>query len=194
MGPVRHLFLLMLLVLGACSMRGTIDAVTPAADRAYAQDIVWRLRKGEPAGLLRSFTPELWVKSNAQIAAVPSMFPTEAGTTELIGFNISTSMADGRTERSKEFTLVTHGGGRWTVTRFQTYSDGGRDLVVQWSVVPHSAIPPELAVIEAWDNMLPWIWAGLAVILLGGGSLIFWLVRRSRRVHDPWAGRNDGRP
>jgi hypothetical protein len=151
------------------------------------------LRKGDPAWLMRRFTPELWVKSDSQLRTVPALFPTEAGTTELIGFHSSTSMADGRTDRFKEFTLVTYGGGRWTVTRFQTYSDGGRDLVVQWSVVPHSNIPPELAMIHAWDEALPWVWAGLAVILLGGGSLIFWLVRRSRRVHDPWAARTGPR-
>lgn len=106
----------------------------------------------------------------------------------MIGFEISTNIAGGRTERSKEFTLVTQGGGRWTVTGFRTYSTGGPDRVVQWSVVPHDSIPPELAMIEAMDKALPWVWAGLAAILLGVGGLIFWLVRRSRRKHDPWSG------
>lgn len=194
MGPVRHCVLLALLLLGACSLRGTIDAVTPAEDRAYAQDIVSRLRKGDPAWLMRYFTPQLWVESSAKIAAARSLFPTVTGTTELVSYNRSTSMAGGRTERFKEFTLVTHGGGRWTVTSFETYSDGGRDMVVRWSVVPHSSPPPELAMIEAWDRVLPWVWAGFALVLLGGASLVFWLVRRSRRIHDPWTSRTDRRP
>jgi hypothetical protein len=195
MGPGRRIFLLMLLLmLEACSARGAIDAITPEADRAFAHDVVFRLRKGDPAWLLRHFTPQLWVEGRDEIVAARSLFPAEAGTTQLVGFHRSTSLVDGRTEQSKEFTLVTHGGNRWTVTRFETYSNGGRDMVVEWSVVPYSSVPPELAVIEAWDRMLPWLWAGFAAALLGGGSLIFWLVRRSRRVHDPWSSRNDGRP
>jgi hypothetical protein len=193
MGLFRCFFLLVFLLVGACSLRGTIDAVTPATDRAFAQQMVLRLRKGDGAWLQRHFAPELWTNSGGQIGAAPALFPAEAGTTELIGFNISTNMTGGRTERSKAFTLVTHGGARWTVTSFQTYSTGGPEQVVQWSVVPHGSIPPELATIEAWERALPWVWAGLALILLGGGSLIFWLVRRSRRKHDPWAGRS-GRP
>lgn len=189
MGPVRQLFLLtLLLVLGACSLRGAIDAVTPEADHAFAREMVSRLRNGDRAWLQRHFAPELWAQGGEQLAAAPALFPKEPGTTQMIGFNISTNMSGGRTERSKEYTLVTHGGGRWTVTGFATYSTGGPDRVVQWSVVPHSTIPPELAVLEAWDRALPWVWAGMAVALLGMGSLIFWLVRRSRRKHDRWSG------
>lgn len=193
MGPARQLLLLMLLLLGACSARGTIDAITPEADRAFAREMVARLRSGDRAWLRRHFEPELWARSGEQLAAAPALFPKEAGTTEMVGFNISTNMSGGRTERSKEFTLVTHGGGRWTMTGFATHSTGGPDRVVQWSVVPYSSIPPELAVIDAMDRVLPWVWGGLAVFLIGGGGLIFWLVRRSRRKHDPWAGRGDAR-
>lgn len=188
MGPIRHLFLLALLLLGACSLRGTLDAVTPEKDRAFAHEMVSRLRSGDRPWLQKHFEPELWADSNSQIGAARSLFPAEGGTTELIGFQMSTSMANGRTERSREFTLVTEGGGRWTVTGFRTFSDGGPDLVVRWSVVPHDSIPPELAMLQAMDRVLPWVWAGLAALLLGGAGLIFWLVRRSRRKHDPWAG------
>lgn len=193
MGPVRHFLPLMLLLLGACSVRATLESSTPEADRAFAREMVSRLRSGDRPWLQRHFEPELWARSGEQLAAVPALFPKESGSTQIIGFNISTNMSGGRTERSKEFTLVTHGGGRWTVTGFATYSTGGPDRVVQWSVVPHSTIPPELALIEAWDRALPWVWTGLAVFLLGGGGLIFWLVRRSRRKHDPWTGGTGGR-
>jgi len=193
MGPVRQLCLLMLLLLGACSLRGTINSFTPEADRAFAREMVTSLRGGDRAWLQRHFDPELWARSGEQLAAVPSLFPKESGTTEMVAFNISTSLSGGRTERSKEFTLVTHGGGRWTMTGFRTYSTGGPDRVVQWSVVPHATIPPELELLDAMDRMLPWVWAGLAVILVGLGSLVFWLVRRSRRKHDPWSGRSEGR-
>jgi hypothetical protein len=194
MGPVRQLFLLVVLLLAACSVRGTLDAVTPEADRAFAREMVSRLRTGDRAWLQRHFDPELWANSGEQIGGLPPLFPAEAGTTELISFHISTNTTNGRTERSKEFTLVTQGGGRWTVTGFRTYSTGGPDRVVQWLVVPHKTIPPELAMVQAWDRALPWVWGGLLVFLIGGGGLIFWLVRRSRRKHDPWAGRNSGRP
>jgi hypothetical protein len=183
---------MLLLLLGACSLRGAIDALTSEEDRAFAKEMVSRLRSGDEAWLQQRFQPELWARSGKQLGEVPSLFPSEAGTTELIGFNISTDMSGGRTERNKEFTLVTHGGGRWTTTSFRTFSDGGPDLVVQWSVVPHSAPPPGLAMIEGWDAALPWVWAGLAVTLLAVIGLVVWLVRRSRRRRDPLAGQ--GRP
>lgn len=194
MGAVRHLVLLASLALAACSVRGTLDAVTPEADQVFAREMVAKLRAGDRAWLQRHFDPELWAKSGEQIGAVPSLFPAEAGSTELIGFHVSSSLTNGRTERSKAYNLVTQGGGRWTVTDFRTYSTGGPDRVVQWSVVPHDAIPPELAMIEAWDKALPWVWGTLLAVLLGGGGLIVWLVRRSHRRHDPWAGREGERP
>ena len=192
MPPVRCLVLFALLLLGACSLRGAIDALTSEEDRAFAQEMVARLRGGDQDWLQQRFAPDLWLQSGKQLCGVPSLYPGETGTTELVGFNINTNMAAGRTQRSKEFTLVTHGGGRWTVTSFRTFSDGGPDQVVQWSVVPHSAPPPELALIEGWGAALRWIWAGLAVTLLAVVGLVVWLVRRSRRRRDPLAGRNRG--
>lgn len=189
MGPVRHLFLLMLVLLGACSLRGTIDSVTPEADRAFARETAARLRAGDRAWLQRQFEPALWEKSGPQLGAVPAMFPKEEGTTELVGFKMSTNLTGAGTERSKEFALVTHGGGRWTTIAFRTYSTGGPDRIVEWAVAPHATVPPELAMIQAMDRILPWVWAGLIAVLVAGAALIVWLVRRSRRKHDPWAGR-----
>lgn len=189
MKPVRHLVLLAALLLAAaCSMRGALDALTSEQDRAFAREMVTRLRSGDQDWLSRHFAAQLWAESGKQLGAVPALYPAETGETELVGFNVSSNVSGGVTRRSKEFTLVTHGGGRWTVTHFRTYSDGGPDRVVQWSVVPHSTPPPELAFIEGWDAALPWIWGMLAATLLGIAGLVFWLVRRSRRRRDPLAG------
>lgn len=181
MGAVRHFFLLLFLLLGACSMRTALDALSSEQDRAFAQEMVSRLRAGDRAWLERHFDPELWTRSREQVASAPALFPEIGGKTELIGFNMSTNIVDGRTQRSKQFTLATEGGGRWAVTSFQTYSTGGPDRVVQWSVAPHSERPPEVAMIEAWEAVVPWVWAGMAAVLLAMTALIFWLVRRSRR-------------
>lgn len=192
MGRARHLILLMILLLGACTLRGAVNAVTPKEDRAFAHEMVSRLRHGDQAWLRQRFAPELWAQSGAQLGAVPAMFPGEGGNTELIGFNISTNFVNGRTQRSKQFTLATEGDGRWTMTNFRTYSTGGPEQVVQWSVVPYSSRPPEVAMIDTMEAALPWFWGGMAATLCGIAALIFWLVRRSRRKHDPWAGRRGG--
>jgi hypothetical protein len=60
--------------------------------------------------------------------------------------------------------------------------------VVEWRVTPHSSPPTELTMIQTWDRMVPWIWAGVLIVLTGVVALIVWLVRRSRRRHDPLAG------
>ena len=39
--------------------------------------------------------------------------------------------------------------------------------------------------LDGMDAALPWVWGALVVMLLGAAGLIFWLVRRSRRVHVP---------
>lgn len=181
MGALRYIILLAALLLGACSMRSAVETFSSEQDRAFAVQMVDHLRKGDRDWLERHFVPELWAQSGGQLGSVPAMFPRETGTTEIIGFNISTNMTGGRTERSKEFSLVTHGGGRWTVTHFRTYSTGGPDRVVEWRVTPHNAVPAELAILQAWDRMLPWVWAGMAAAVLGFAALVVWLVRRSRR-------------
>ena len=177
----RIVVLLLILLAGACSMRSAIEAMSSPEDRAFAEEMVERLRGGDSEWLRARFDPELWERSGKQLALVPDMFPQVPGTTEIVGFNINTSNTGGRVERSKEFTLVTHGGGRWTVTTVATFSSGGPDRVVRWSVVPHNSAPPELTAIETFEAVLPWIWGTLVVVLALVGGLIFWLVRRSRR-------------
>lgn len=133
-------------------------------------------------------------ESRGELESVPALFPKERGTTEITRYEMSAEIANGRTERRKDFTLVTHGGGRWAVIDFSTHSTGGPDRIVQWSVAPSDTVPPELAMLDSVDRALPRVWAALAILVVGVGALIFRLVRRSRRVHDPWAGRNAGRP
>lgn len=175
----RALLLVVLALLGACTMRSALDTLTSPQDRALAQEMVEHLRRGDAAWLQSRFQPDLWVQSGKQIQQAPALFPEVPGTTELVSFNVSSSRSGGATERTKEFTLVTHGGDRWTVTRFRTFSTGGPDQVVQWSVTPHTSPPPELTLLKTWDAAVPWIWAGLAVLLLSVGVLVVWLVRRS---------------
>ena len=59
--------------------------------------------------------------------------------------------------------------------------------VVQGRVTPHDQPPPELTMMETWDSMVPWIWAGTLIALGALVALIVWLVRRSRR-RDPLMG------
>lgn len=181
MRAVQALVLAMLALLSACSMRSALNSMTPEQDRAFAHEMVAHLRSGDEAWLRQRFRPDLWEESAKQLAGVPALFPAETGTTELVGFESRFNSAGGRTEREKNFNLVTHGGGRWTVTSFRTYSDGGPEKVVQWSVVPHASEPTELAVLNGMDAALPWIWGGAIAVLLLALGLIVWLVRRSGR-------------
>jgi hypothetical protein len=184
----RFLLLVLCLLSAACSMRSAIDAMTSPEDRAFAQAMVDHLRRGDEAWLRERFDPELWAQSGKQIGGVPGLFPRVPGETEIISFSTNTSIRNGATERNREFTLVTHGGGRWTVTKFRTWSQGGPDRVVQWSVVPHGSAPPELTMLETVDNFLPWLWGTLLVGILLVAALIVWLVRRSRRKTAANAG------
>lgn len=190
----RVFILLAALLLGACSMRSAINSLTSPGDRAFAEEMVAHLRSGDQDWLQQRFDPQLWEESGKQLGSAPDLYPRVPGTTEIVGFNVSTNISGGRTERNKEFTLVTHGGGRWTVTSFRTHSSGGPDRVVQWSVVPHNSEPPELAMLNGIDAALPWIWATLAIVLLAAVALIVWLVRRSRRRRDPLQGQPRGTP
>ena len=177
----RFWLVLLVLLAGACSMRGAIDAMTSPEDRAFAESVVEHFRRGDAAWLRRHFHPDLWTQSQGQLAQVPAFYPHSGGETEIVSFHTSTVVADGRRERQRRFTLVTHGDGRWTVTSFETYSDGGPERIVRWHVAPHAQEPPELAMINAVERALPWIWGGLLVLLAAVGGLIFWLVRRGRR-------------
>lgn len=177
----RFVLLLLVILAGACSPRGAIEAMTSPEDRAFMEQMVQHLRDGDMDWLQQRFDPELWQRSAKQLGQVPAMFPDEPGTTEIVGVNVSSSQSGAGYQRSKEFTLVTHGGGRWTVTTIATFSTGGPDRVVRWAVTPHASPPPELTMIETFEKVMPWIWGGILFAFAAAGALIFWLVKRSRR-------------
>jgi hypothetical protein len=193
MHRARLLILLLAGLLAACTMRSAIQTMTSEEDRAFAQEMVDRLRTADADWLQGQFDTSLWEQSAKQVGQAPDLYPEVPGETDIISFSVSSGTTNGSFERRKEFTLVTHGGGRWTVTHFRTLSTGGPDRVVEWRVTPHSAPPPELTMIETWDRMVPFVWAGVLIVLIGVGALIFWLVRRSRRrKRDPLMGGTGG--
>ena len=192
----RAWLLLFVLILGACTMRSALDAMTSPEDRAFATGMVDHLRSGDEAWLRARFRPDLWEQSAKQVGQAPELFPSAPEATELVAFSTISSNRNGATERTKSFILVTHGGGRWTVTSFRTRSVGGPEQVVEWNVVPHSSVPPELEIIQGFDAAVPWIRAGLIAILLMVGGFIFWLLRRlgRPRSQDPLTGQGRGTP
>jgi hypothetical protein len=190
MNRLTALLLTIVLMLGACSMRSAMEGLMSDEDKAFSTEMVNRLRSGDGAWLQERFDPELWARVGKDAAAAGQHYPSVPGTTELTSFSVSSGTTNGAYERRKEFSLVTHGGGRWTTTHFKTHSTGGPDRVVEFSVTPSATEPPELAMLNGLDRALPWIQAAMVAVLIGVGFLVFWLVRRSRRrMRDPLEGR-----
>jgi hypothetical protein len=182
MGWARNLVLAAVLILAAaCSMEAAIEKLSSPEDRAFASRFVANVRGGDEEALKPDFDPELWSRSRAQLAAARPLFPPGEGSTRLIGYHVATSVANGASSTRKEFVLVTTDRTHWTRTRIVTLAEGGPAKVVEWNVNGSREPPPELVMIEAWESALPWIWAGLAIVLAGGIALVWWLVRRSRR-------------
>jgi|GEM_PF-2684664 len=179
----RFILVFLILILGACSLRGAMNAMTSEEDRAFAQATVDNLRTNNQAWLEQHFAPELWAQSGKQLGDVPALYPASPGPTELVSYSFNSSNVGGPSaERSQEFTLVTEGGGRWAVTRFRTHASGGAAArIVQWSVVPHTTEPPELAILKAMDKAVPWIWGGFLFVLLLIVGIVVLVVRSSRR-------------
>lgn len=192
----RFFVLVFVLFLGACSLRGAMNAMTSPEDRAFAQAMVDNLKGNDQAWLERHFRPDLWAESGKQLAGVPALYPSAPGPTELVSYSVNSSnIGSASSERTQEFTLVTEGGGRWAVTRFRTHATGGgAPRVVQWSVVPHATEPPELAILKTMDKAVPWIWGGIIFVLLLIVGIIVLIVRSSRRRRDPLAGQGPGTP
>ena len=120
----QALLLLLALILGACTMRSALDAMTSPEDRAFATSMIDHLRTGDEDWLRARFSPDLWEQSAKRVGQAPEMFPSTPEATELVAFSTISSNRNGATERTKSFILVTHGGGRWTVTSFRTRSVG----------------------------------------------------------------------
>lgn len=170
-----------LLLAAACTMEGTINRLTSAEDRAFAQTIVEDIRSGDAARLRSQFDPELWAQSGAQLLNARTLFPAGAGETKLIGFHVSTNVDPNGRRTEKEFTLVTTDGRHWTQTEIRTLAQDGPERVVAWNVEGFDRPPPELATYETMETALPLLQAGGGLLLLALAGLIFWLVRRSRR-------------
>lgn len=181
MGWARHFVLIMLLLLGACSMEAAIEKLSSPEDRAFAMRFVDHVRIGNEEALKPQFDPELWTKSREQLALARPLFPPGRGSTRLISYHVATNFTNGASSTRKEFILVTTDQTHWTRTRIVTLAEGGPARVVEWNVNGSREPPPELVMIETWEKALPWVWAGLAVVLVGGIGLVWWLVRRSRR-------------
>ncbi|HYI63958.1 MAG TPA: hypothetical protein VEW71_03645 [Allosphingosinicella sp.] len=186
----RTLLLFLVLLAGACSLRGAMNAMTSPEDRAFAQAMVDNLRSGNEAWLQQRFDAELWTESGKQLAGVPALYPNVPGTTELVAYSVnSNNIGSASSERTQEFTMVTEGGGRWAVTKFRTLAAGGAPpRVVQWSVVPHTTEPSELAILKAMDKAVPWIWGGLIFVLLLIAGIVVLIVRGNRRRRAALAG------
>lgn len=180
----RAFALVVLLFLSACSIRTAIDMIATPEDRAYAERMVASLRNGDHAWLEQQFDPDLWKQSAGQLEEAARLYPDVPGTTEMIGFHIWTNTANGVTERTREATMVTHGNGRWTVTAYRTQARDGPDRVTEWRVTPHDNAPPELVMLETMDRMVPWIWAGLLLVLLTAVGIIFLILRSNRRRRE----------
>lgn len=180
----RLLLILLTAALAACSIEGAINAMTSPEDRQLAQDFVRNVRTGNEAWLRERFDPQdpaLWERSVGQLRAVAGQFPDEGGT-RLIGYQFSTTSGTEGTQRSKTFTLVSDVGGRWFVTSFQTFSNGGPDRIVAWSVTPHDSAPPELAMVEASERMVPWLRGlGVGFLLVVVGIVVAFVRYRRRR-------------
>ena len=181
MGWARHLVLLMLLALGACSMQAAIDKMSSPEDRAFAIRFVDQVRSGDEEALKPHFDPELWAKSRGQLAQARPLFPPGRGSTRLIGYHIATSVTNGASSTTKDYILVTTDQTHWTRTRVVTLAEGGPARVVEWSVNGFAEPPPELKMYESMERLAPWLQAGALILLVGGIGLVWWLVRRSRR-------------
>lgn len=193
----RRIFVLLLVLLvGACSLRGAMNAMTSPEDRAFAQAMVDNLRSNNTAWLEQRFDPDLWAESGKQLGGVPALYPTVPGTTELVSYSVnSNNIGSAASERTQEFTMVTEGGGRWAVTKFRTFATGGGPpRVVQWSVVPHTSAPPELTMLRAMDSAVPWIWGGGLFVLLLVAGIVVLIVRSNRRKRDSLMGQSRGTP
>lgn len=178
----RSLFLIIVLLLGACSMRSAINAMSSAEDRAFAQDFVTKVRRGDVQALRPLFEEGLWAESEPQLEMASRLYPDSPGTTELIGYHVASSTTNGVSTSSKDYTLVTHDDSHWTTTVIETRSDmNGPHRIVAWNINGSGEMPATYRQFQMMESVIPWIQGGLIAALLIAGGLVFWLVRRYRR-------------
>jgi len=174
------------LALAACSMQSMIEAMSTPEERQFAQDFVSNLRSGNEAWFQERMAGENWEGSKSMFTARRGLFPRERGTTTLTSYSMSVNRdPGGRTVRSVSYALVTEAGGQWIETRIETFAeDDARPQVTDWSVVPLSGRPPELAFMEASEKAVPWMWGFAALLLAIIGGIVWAIVRHSRRKRD----------
>lgn len=185
------------LALAACSMQSMMEAMSTPEERQFAQDFVANLRSGNEAWFRERMAPYSWERSESMFAARRGLFPPERGRTTLTSYSLSVNRdPGGRTVRSVSYALVTEAGGQWIETRFDTLAeDGAPQQVSQWSVVPLSGRPPELAFMEASEKAVPWMWGFAALLLAVIAGIVWAIVRSSRRKRAEWeSSRQGGRP
>lgn len=173
----------MLLMLPACSLRSMVDKLMTPEDRAFVTKFNDDMRAGNVDGIVKVLSPDIIEASVPQIVIAKTLYPESAGTTEVVTVNKSFNSTNGRTENRKEFVLVTGDGKRWTRLEIIKFSDGGPEKVIGWDVKPFDEAPPELAALEAWDRYAPMVIGISLLVVVGFIALIWYLVRRSRRVH-----------
>lgn len=179
----QFLLVFLVLILGACSLRGAMNAMTSEEDRALAQAMVENLRTNNQPWLQQHFSAELWAESAKTLDQAPALYPSPVESTELVAYSVNSSnIGSANSNRSQDFTLVTSGGGRWAVTSFRTESRGGAAAkVVSWQVTPRTVEPTELVVMKTMDKAVPWIWGGLLFFLMLIVGVIVLIVRSNRR-------------
>jgi hypothetical protein len=178
----RAILVLVALLAAACSMRSAIDALSSPEDRAFAQDFVAKVRGGDVKSLQPMFDPSAWSESEPQLAQSRRFFPESPGITELIGYQITSSIVNGASSQTKNYTLVTHDASHWTTTVIQTRSNGnGPHRVVAWNVTGGAEVPPVYQQYQSMEAAVPWLRAGLAVGLIAAVAFVVWLIRRRRR-------------
>ncbi|HEV2747789.1 MAG TPA: hypothetical protein VGW34_10895 [Allosphingosinicella sp.] len=165
----RALVGLALLAAAACSPRAAIEGLTSPEERAFATGFVEDLRGGDLAGLRPHFDDPQWAESAPQLPRARPLFPHE-GATELIGYHVSTVVADGNRTTTKTYALVTGDGDRWTRTLIQTVARGGPATVTAWNVEAFAEPPPKLELYRAMEAAVPWLRAAGRGGHAGGGG------------------------
>ena len=180
-----RLLLAVSLLLGGCSVESAIDRLATPQEKSFAQQVVNDLRTRNLARLRDRFLPETWHQAEHMLSRAAAFYPTGQVRTRLIGYHYASRLhLGGASERLVQYVLVTEGGGRWAVTALETYALGDAPPRIRsWRVRPSAQRPPELAMVDASNRMVPYMWALAAgfVLVLIGTLVAFIRYRRQKR-------------
>ena len=178
---IRSILLGWLLLASACSMDTAIERMSSPEDRAFARGFVEDVRAGRAERLQPQVQPGLWAEMASQLPQAKKLYPAGQAETKLLGYSVNSQVGTGGSVTTKQYVLVTTDGKRWTETLLATEARDGTTFVVGWNIQPFDEPSPTLRQYEQYEAAVPWLRAGLAVVLIAGGLLVFWLVRRYRR-------------